>query len=124
MNTSVLDGLVTNYQHIIEVVSLPDPDDRHVLAAAIKCGAGVIVTRNLKHFPLEALDPYGIEARHPDEFVADLFDLDPAAFCTALKTLRARLRKPAVSAEDSLKMLKRQGLAESVACLRDYVELI
>src|SRR5690606_21408709 len=56
----------------------PDPDDWHVLAAAIRCGASVIVTFNEKDFPPEALEPFGIEAQHPDLFIDNLFDLDPA----------------------------------------------
>ena len=83
MNKAVPDCLVTSYESLIDGLSLPDPDDRHVLAAAIRCQAGVIVTYNLKHFPEEALAPYGIEAQHPDEFVSHLFDLDPGAVCAS-----------------------------------------
>src|SRR6266404_5309462 len=61
--------LVTGYEHLIASLSLPDQDDRHVLAAAIVAGADVIVTHNLKDFPPEALAPYHIEARHPDVFL-------------------------------------------------------
>lgn len=49
-------------------MSLPDPDDRHVLAAAIRCRADVIVTMNLRDFPSEGLAAFGMEAQHPDEY--------------------------------------------------------
>jgi hypothetical protein len=51
MNKAVRDCLVTGHEPLTEGLKLPDPDDRHVLAAAIKAGAQVIVTRNLKDFP-------------------------------------------------------------------------
>jgi len=64
MNKAVRDCLVTGYEPLIEGLKLPDPDDRHVLAAAIKTGAQVIVTRNLKDFPESDLQPWDIEANH------------------------------------------------------------
>jgi DNA-directed RNA polymerase subunit alpha len=77
INEAVPGCLVTAYEGLIDGLTLPDPDDRHVLAAAICCDAEVIVTYNLKHFPEETLAPYGIQTQHPDEFVSSLFDLDP-----------------------------------------------
>lgn len=56
-----------------------DPKDRHVLAAAVRAGAGAIVTANLKDFMPDALDPYDVEAVHPDDFLLDLLDLDGSA---------------------------------------------
>ncbi|SFB65137.1 PIN domain-containing protein [Azotobacter beijerinckii] len=79
MDRAVPDTLVTGYELLCSSLDLPDPDDRHVLAAAIKCGASVIVTFNLKDFPPEVLEPFEVEAMHPDDFIADLFDLDRAA---------------------------------------------
>lgn len=51
MNDAIADVLVSDYEPLIEILDLPDPGDRHVLAAAIKSSAQVIVTENLKHFP-------------------------------------------------------------------------
>jgi hypothetical protein len=124
MNASVRDALVEGFEPLIPGLVLPDPDDRHVLAAAIRCGAGVIVTFNLGDFPASCLDPYGIEARHPDDFVSDLFDLAPPVVCTAAKIVRGRLHKPPVTAEEYLATLEKQGLAETVALLRDYAALL
>lgn len=71
MNTAVPGALVSGYEPLVEALKLPDPDDRHVLAAAIAAGAVVIVTSNLNDFPAEILQPLGIEAKTPDDFVLD-----------------------------------------------------
>jgi hypothetical protein len=77
LNAHVRDCLVTGYETLIDAVTLPDPDDRHVLAAAIRAGADLIVTFNLKDFPEKDLKPYGIEAQHPDDFLTFQLDLAP-----------------------------------------------
>jgi len=77
--------------------SLPDRNDRHVLAAAIRSGAQVIVTTNLKDFPREVLADFDIDARHPDDFILDLADLDPAIVTTSAKLQRAALKNPPLS---------------------------
>ncbi len=59
MNDAVPDSIVTGYEYFIESMTLPDPDDLHVLAAAIRCGASVIVTFNEADFPRPALEPFG-----------------------------------------------------------------
>jgi hypothetical protein len=69
MNRAVPDCLVTGYEPFIQELTLPDPDDRHVLAAAIRCQAGVIVTLNVRDFPDEVVARYGISVQHPDEFL-------------------------------------------------------
>jgi hypothetical protein len=79
MIAAVADCMVTDYEPLIAGLRLPDPDDRHVLAAAIRCAAQVIVTTNLSDFPFESLRPYHIEAQHPDDFVLGLVDLAPGA---------------------------------------------
>lgn len=61
MNAHARDALVTDFEQLIGVLVLPDPDDRHVLAAAIKGRADLIVTVNLKDFPAGILDRWGIE---------------------------------------------------------------
>ncbi|WP_249192517.1 PIN domain-containing protein [Burkholderia cenocepacia] len=76
MDRAIPDGLVEGYEALVAGLTLPDPDDRHVLAAAIRCGASVIVTFNERDFPNDLLAPYGIESQHPDEFVDNLLDLD------------------------------------------------
>ncbi len=69
MDLHARDAKVYGYEPLIEALDLPDPDDRHVLAAAIRCRADAIVTYNIKDFPEEALKPYSIDLLHPDDFV-------------------------------------------------------
>lgn len=124
MDRAVPDALVSGYESLCRAVTLPDPDDRHVLAAAIKCGASVIVTFNLKDFPTEVLEPFEIEVMHPDDFIADLFDLDQAAVLQAAHAQRASLKNPPRTAREFLERLALQGLTQSVKLLSDYERLI
>ena len=124
MNSYVRDGLVSGYEELIPALTLPDPDDRHVLAAAICSHADVIVTFNLKHYPEAVLDKYGIEAQHPDEFLLDLFDLSPHAVLQTIKEQRQALKKPLRTVEEHLAVLERQQLAMTVFALREYADLI
>jgi hypothetical protein len=124
MNAHVRDCLVTGYESLIPALTLPDPDDRHVLAAAVRAGADVIVTFNLKDFPAEALAPYGIEAQHPDEFLSYQLDLAANIVCAAAKRHRASLKNPPKDVEAYLTTLEAQGLAQTVAALRKFAELI
>jgi len=124
MNAHVRDCLVTGYEDLIEELTLPDPDDRHVLAAAIRGAASVIVTFNLDDFPPESLRRFGIEAQHPDEFVTRLIDLAPADVCAAAKRHRASLKNPPKTVDEYLGALAQQRLPETVARLREFKELI
>jgi hypothetical protein len=92
MNAAVLDCLVTGFESLEAGLStLPEADDRHVLAAAIHCGAQEIVTFNLRHFPKETLRPYGVCAIHPDAFIEHLLDLNAEVVCEAVRRIRRRL---------------------------------
>lgn len=77
MNDAIRDVAVTGFERLIDELELPDPDDRHVLAAAIHAGAQVIVTRNLRDFPGDVLGRWGIEAQHPDAFLTGLHEAYP-----------------------------------------------
>src|SRR5207248_1050362 len=85
MNEAVEDCLIADYEGLIPSINLPDENDRHVVAAAIRGRCDVIVTSNLKHFPAKSLEPYGIEAWHPDQFVAHLLELDAGRVYAAVK---------------------------------------
>ena len=93
MNAHVCDCLVEGYEVIIPQLTLPDPNDRHVLAAAIHAGATTIVTANLADFPATELSKYGIDAQHPDEFVIHLIDISQPTVCAAAKQHRLSLKK-------------------------------
>lgn len=120
MDQAIPDACVTGYETLIEGLSLPDANDRHVLAAAIRCSASVIVTFNQKDFPASKLDEFGIEAQHPDEFVDNLFDLDPAAVVAAAQRQRQQLKMPQMDVDPYLDLLMRQGLVQSVKALNQY----
>ncbi len=124
MNKHAEDCLVVGFEPLIAGLDLPDKDDRHVLAAAIRTGAEVIVTRNLKDFPDEKLLPYGIKAQHPDVFIHHLLDLNPGAVVAAAKEHRASLKNPPMSVEEYLTSLERQELSQTVAVLRNYAQVI
>jgi predicted nucleic acid-binding protein len=124
MNAHVRDCLVTRYEKKIPTLSLPDPDDRHVLAAGITASASIIVTYNLKDFPTKAISKYEIEAQHPDEFVANLIDIAHGIVCNAVRMLRANLKKPPIDAENYLNTLERQSLPKTVSKLREFELLI
>jgi predicted nucleic acid-binding protein len=88
------DANVEGFEPLQAGLELPDPDDRHVLAAAIHGGAQSIVTFNLKDFPAETLAGFDIEPVHPDAFLLDQLDLAPAIVLDGLRTMARRFKKP------------------------------
>ncbi|MER6510111.1 PIN domain-containing protein [Nonomuraea sp. NPDC001636] len=118
MNSAVRDCLVEGYEPLIEGLKLPDADDRHVLAAAIKVGAKAIVTSNLKDFPAEYLAPWDIEAKSPDDFVLDQIDLDGRVVWACVQQIADSRISPPETVEDVLDALEAAGLVEAVAALR------
>ena len=117
MIESVPDCLVTGYEPLIESLILPDPKDRHVLAAAIKAQAKTIVTSNLKDFPAKALAPHEIEALHPDEFVLGMIDLNESVVVTTFSELVADLKKPTITVAEALDALRRRGVSRTADSL-------
>lgn len=107
-----------DYEPLETVMQLPDPDDRHVLAAAIKSRAQLIVTHNLKDFPNETLAAWNVEAVHPDDFVLAQIDLDRQRVFAAVQRIADSWRKPPGTTGDVLDRLERDGLVESAAALR------
>lgn len=124
MNRAVPDALVSGHEALVDALHLPDPNDRHVLAAAIRCGASVIVTFNQKDFPADTLAAYGVETQHPDEFIDNLFDLDPASVVSAAQKQRQSLQHPAIEVPHYLDILRRQGLSQTVKQLAAYAAVL
>ena len=124
MDQATRDCLVTGNETLISALSLPDPDDRHVLAAAITARCDVIVTSNLQDFPEAAVTPYGLEVQHPDDFLSNYVDLMPGPFCEAVRKVRARLVAPPLSVQDYLATLTGQGLVATAAALVQYSALL
>lgn len=121
MNRAVPDCLVTGYEALVPALELPDPDDRHVLAAAIRAGAQTIVTSNIGHFPKRVLAQYDIEAENPDAFLLGLIDIDVGRVADAATEQLASLRNPAVDRDEFLVTLERNGLVQTVAALRELI---
>jgi len=124
MDQAVPDALVENFESLIDSLELPDPKDRHVLAAAIKCNAQMIVTYNARDFPSDILADYGMEAMHPDEFIEHQMGLSQGAVILCAKRVRARLINPKISAEAYLEILASQRLPVTADKLKEYVDLI
>jgi len=114
----------TAWKVVVGSVQLPDPDDAHVLAAAIAGHADCIVTVNLRHFPDAVVGPYGIEVVDPDKFIINQWDLDQLAAVAAFKRMRARWKKPQATPEDFAQALERGGLPATAIRLREARELI
>jgi len=113
-------GLVYGYESITPTLTLPDPKDRHVLAAAIHAQAEYIVTFNLRDFPKTALLPYGITAVSPDAFALRLIHDEPHHVLVAVKKHRLSLKNPPKTVDEYLATLEQQGLLKTVAFLRKH----
>jgi predicted nucleic acid-binding protein len=118
MCRAVRDCLVTDFESHIDAVSLPDPGDRHVLAAAITAGADVIVTFNLKHFPTAELQKWNLQARGPDEFCLELLHRDPVTMHTVISEIAGACRNPPLTASEVLDRLEAQGARQTATELR------
>lgn len=105
-------------------INLPDKDDRHVLAAALAGHADSIITQNLKHFPSSVLEPLGITALHPDEFLLHQLDLAPLVVLPAFKAMRARLKNPLFTPEVFASSMEKNGLVQTAGFLRQALQLI
>ncbi len=124
MNEHVHDCLVRGYKKLIPQLSLPDKNDRHVLAAAIQGSVQIILTYNLKDFPTKIIKEYSVKAEHPDMFLHHLLQQYPEQFCVAIKRLRLSLKHPPVNEKKYLEVLAKQRLPKMVTALQDYAELI
>jgi hypothetical protein len=120
MNNHILGSLITNYEHHIPTIELPDINDRHVAAASIEAQANVIVTLNLRDVPDTALAPYDIKAVHPDDFVQALLAEDEEAVCAVVRKQRFDLKNPPQPVEQLLATLEAQGLFNTVKRLRQF----
>lgn len=122
MDSNVAECLVEAFEHLIPALELPDPNDRHVLAAAIHCHADVVVTFNLADFPGRTLSPFGIKAQNPDDFVVRLLRVTPEPVCAAIRRQRQSLHKPKRTATELLLTIHNQGLVQTAEQLRDFLD--
>lgn len=108
MNRAFPDALVTGYETLVPIVT-NDPKDRHVLAAAVRGRANVVVTNNLRHFPASARDPYGIAAEDGDTFLTNQFDLAREETVEMLRRWSADLYNPPLTSDQILDILERSA---------------
>lgn len=108
---------VAGYETLIPSLALPDANDRHVLAAAIQTRATVIVTDNVKDFPSGYLASLHLQASTADHFLADVIDLDTPAAVAALRTMRARFKRPELDADSLLTRMESAGLTDTANLL-------
>ncbi len=109
-NKAFPDALVKNYAPLIDSLDLPDLKDRHVLAAAIKANADIIVTNNLKDFPAEILEIYGMAAKSADDFLTDIIDLNQDTAVDAFRRLVMNRRNPDLDEYQVLDALRKNQL--------------
>jgi predicted nucleic acid-binding protein len=121
MNIKIAGGLVTGFEYLIPSLTLPDENDRHVLALAIHTKSTMIVTHNLRDFPVSTLEPYGIEAVSPDEFLCRLLEDDPKTTISNMSIHRNSLHRPAKTVDEYLATLEKQGLHRTVTLLRQHL---
>ncbi|MEX3314203.1 PIN domain-containing protein [Sulfitobacter sp. PS-8MA] len=114
------EALVAGYEIFEEKLALPDPNDNHVLAAAIATSASVIVTDNLADFPTEVLAPHGIQAISTDDFIADTIELDPSEAILALRRMRERFKNPALDAAALIHKAEAHGLLQAATVMDEY----
>ena len=120
MNQHLPDANITGYEQRIPTLTLPDPSDRHILAAAIQSGATVIVTSNLKDFPASALTLHGIIAQSPDAFICSLYNATPEDMLNLLREHRLALKNPPKTPEQYLETLTQNALKQFVALIAPH----
>lgn len=124
MAQAIPDALIVGYEKFASTIELPDPDDRHVVAAALVGHADAIVTFNLRDFPSRVLEPLGLEAQHPDDFVVNQLHLSLTEALKAVKAQRLRLQNPAQLPSQLLNTFERCGLPQTASLLAENIELI
>lgn len=114
------DALVKDYEELIPLLTLPDENDCHVLAAAIKTNAHVIVSNNIKDFPEEILKVYGLTIKTADAFLTDIIDLKPRLAIIAFKEMVRHKKDPHYDASEVLQQLRRNSLKDAA----DYLDIL
>ena len=104
--------MVSGFENHVAAVNLPDPNDRHVVAAGIAAGASIILTCNLRHFPAKELEKFGPRKDTPDAFLSGLYDQVPDLMIGSLANARRNLTKSRVSASDVIDILRNQKVIQ------------
>lgn len=120
-NIAFPDALVQNYDGLIKHLELPDEDDRHVLAAAIKTNANIIVTNNIKDFPETYLQSFGIKAKDTDDFLTDIIDLNQEQAVEAFKEMVLNKKNPPLNEYEVLDQFRKIGLNDTANYLHGLI---
>ena len=120
MDSKTRDCLVTGYEPLIPALTLPDSDDRHVLAAAIVGRCDVIVTQNLKRLSRHGTGPLRDRCSAPRRISVQSSALAQELFCVAVRSVRLRLKNPPYAMNEYLDTLTRQGLVSTVAEMKQF----
>jgi predicted nucleic acid-binding protein len=116
------EAMIEGFERIERTLEgLPDPDDAHVIAAAIHSGASLIVTENVRDFSEAILSPSEIEVKTADAFIADTIDLDYARSIPAVAKLRQRLKNPALTPSELLERWRLKGLVFTADILNPHL---
>lgn len=118
MENAFREACIEDFENHIVIPDLPDPKDLHVIAAAVKTQASVIVTDNIRDFPESILARFNLFPRTADDFLADTIDLDLPKAMAAIDTMRRRLQKPELTHEALLLRMEATGLTATADLLR------
>jgi predicted nucleic acid-binding protein len=122
MTKAFPEAMVDDFTQLLaNPLGLPDPNDEHVIAAAIKTQAQAIVTENISDFPAELLGKLNLEARTADEFIADTIALEEGLAISAIRHMRLRLKRPEMDTSDLLRSFEAHGLFETVSVLTQHL---
>jgi len=118
------DALVDNYESLVNTLELPDEKDRHVLAAAIKTNANIIVMNNMKDFPKKYLASFGLTAKTSDDFITDTIDLNTDVALEAFRALVLNRTNPNLDEFEILDRFRKNGLIDSAKARKEFNSLI
>lgn len=124
MRKTFPEACAEGFEDLIAGIKLPDPDDRHVVAAAILVDADHIVTQNLRDFPPKAIAKYGIEAVTADDFLSSTFELYQLEATGALRAMRNAYSNPPFQPGEFVLDLQARGLPKLASQIKYHIDII
>lgn len=121
VNEAFPDAFVENYEPLIPSLQLDDEKDKHVLAAAIKTNANLIVTNNLKHFPEHYIGSFGLCAKNADNFFTDIIDLNHETSIRAFRDLVMNKKNPPLDEFEVLDIFRKNGLIDTANYIHSLI---
>ena len=124
MEMAFPEACVDGGEALIESLHLPDRDDRHVLATAIRCSAEHIVTENLRDFPSEKLAAFGVSAVSADDFLSSTFELYQSEAVAALRAMRLSYKNPPFTPSEFIFDLQGAGMPKLASMLKENIDVL